>query len=279
VRAEAHGEGPITFSALVTQEFQWSRSLVMVLLTTVPKHLGRMPWKLRTRFMFALSFYPLLVLTTVVGLSLPPIAAVTGLPWVNVSYFEFLLHWLLVGVWLLALTWTIRRWGLLRPTRSPILSWENWLYAVTRWPFIALGVFAAIKQGIRPGAAVTFRVTPKGASGVEPLAVRLIVPFVVISLVLSGSALFGQSQPGGRHGYIFLCLLGAFAYALAAVAVPVLHAVESARSTGLGFRAAARRTVFVPGLLGLLTTVMFAVAAAPFPAYLAPALAQLRFPF
>ena len=70
---------------------------------------------------------------------MPPIAAVTGAPWVEVNYPDFLLRWWSVSVWLVLLTVLLRRRGLLRPRHAPIVSWENWLYCLTRWPFIAWG--------------------------------------------------------------------------------------------------------------------------------------------
>jgi cellulose synthase (UDP-forming) len=45
--AIAHGEGPRTFADLVTQEFQWSRSLVMVLLQYSPTYVARLPLRLK----------------------------------------------------------------------------------------------------------------------------------------------------------------------------------------------------------------------------------------
>ena len=135
--AEAHGEGPHNFAAMVTQEFQWSRSLVMLFLDLVPKHLRRLSWPLRVRFLFALSYYPLLTLTTVAGLAMPVIAAVSGAAWINVDYIEFILRWMALNVCLLAITLFVRRRGLLRPKNAPVISWENWMYAFARWPFIA----------------------------------------------------------------------------------------------------------------------------------------------
>jgi cellulose synthase (UDP-forming) len=40
IDAIAHGEGPPTFADCVTQEFQWSRSLMVLLLTLLPKYWG-----------------------------------------------------------------------------------------------------------------------------------------------------------------------------------------------------------------------------------------------
>ncbi|NMM92710.1 N-acetylglucosaminyltransferase, partial [Rhodococcus sp. SRB_17] len=184
IDAEAHGEGPATFGAMLTQEFQWSRSLAVVFLNLVSRTLSRLPWALRMRFLFALGFYPLLVFSTAVGLSLPPIAAVTGLPWVRVNYLDFLAHWLVPALFLLLLTAVLRRHQFLRPQRSPLLSWEVWLYALARWPIIGWGLIAACVQQISP-KPVVFKVTPKGVSGVESMPVRLVAPYLVISVVMS----------------------------------------------------------------------------------------------
>lgn len=273
--AEAHGDGPLTFSAMVTQEFQWSRSLVVLMATTVPRHLPRLSPKLRFRFLFALWFYPLLAVTSIVGLALPPIAAVTGVAWVNVNYLEFLVRWALIGVFLVGLAFALRHWGLLRPRRAPVISWENWLYIFARWPFIASGVLAALVQALRPGSVVTFRVTPKTSNGMEALGIRLVMPFFVITVTLSIAALIGESSPGPREGYVFLCLLGALCYAVVTLALPVLHVREAARSAGSSLGVAALRTAPVPLALGGVAVVLFGFAAAPFPAYVARALAHM----
>ncbi|WP_063753087.1 glycosyltransferase, partial [Streptomyces resistomycificus] len=238
IDAEAHGDGPITFAAMVTQEFQWSRSLVFMLLGMLPRHLRRMPGRLRVRFAFALSYYPLLALTTTAGLLLPPIAAVTGQPWINVNYGAFLLHFWAMSFFLVVLTALLRRRGLLRPVDAPLLSWEGWLFGLTRWPYVAWGAAAAVTQRLRP-KKVVFKVTPKRRSGIEPLPLRLMLPYLLITVVLSGAAVVGELT-GPAIGYVFLCLLGALSYALVTLSVSVLHVRESARSAGVGAHRALR---------------------------------------
>ena len=75
---------------MAIQEFQWSRCLVVLLLDLAPRHLVRMPWRLRATFVFALMYYPLFATMTAVGLLLPPVAALTGHGWLGVNYVEFL---------------------------------------------------------------------------------------------------------------------------------------------------------------------------------------------
>jgi cellulose synthase (UDP-forming) len=270
--AEAHGDGPLTMAAMLTQEFQWSRSLTTLLLDLVPRHLPRLPWVLRLRFFYALAFYFLLVVTTAAGLLLPPIAAVTGLQWVRVDYLEFLAHWWLLSAWLVGVLLVLRRRGLLRPRRAPVLSWENWLYALVRWPYVAWGVTAAVGQRFRP-RPITFRVTPKVRAGLEPLPARLVLPYVVISTGLSLAAFTGEVRTGAV-GYVGLCLLGAAAYATVVTAVSVLHGVEAARAAGTGAWTGVRHTAAVPLLLGVTALALLAVPASLFPLYVQISLAR-----
>jgi cellulose synthase (UDP-forming) len=265
LRAEAHGDGPLTLAAMLTQEFQWSRSLTTLLYDLVPGHLGRLSWALRIRFAFSLLYYTLLAVSVVGGLLLPPIAAVTGAPWVDVNYLQFLGHWWPMSAFLIVITLVLRRRGLLRPIDAPVLSWENWLYALTRWPFNAWGVAAAVMQQVRP-KPITFKVTPKSVGGLEPLPMGLVVPFVAITAALSAAALVGEFSTSAV-GYVGLCLLGALTYAVVSFAVCVLHARETARAAGSRMRTALSTTVRRPIGAALIALVPFVVAVALYPGY------------
>ena len=265
LRAEAHGDGPLTFAAMLTQEFQWSRSLTTLMYDLVPGHLGRLSWPLRIRFGYSLLYYTLLAVSVVGGLALPPIAAVTGAPWVDVNYLAFLAHWWPMSVVLIAITLVLRRRGLLRPVDAPVLSWENWLYALTRWPYNAWGVAAAMMQQIRP-KPITFKVTPKSVDGLEPLATGLVLPFVVITTALSTAALVGEFSTTAV-GYVGLCLLGALTYAVVSLAVCVLHAGEAARAAGERTRTALVATVRRPLTATFVALVPLVTAITLYPGY------------
>jgi cellulose synthase/poly-beta-1,6-N-acetylglucosamine synthase-like glycosyltransferase len=265
LRAEAHGDGPLTFAAMLTQEFQWSRSLTTLMYDLVPGHLGRLSWPLRIRFGYSLLYYTLLAVSVVGGLALPPIAAVTGAPWVDVNYLAFLAHWWPMSVVLIAITLVLRRRGLLRPVDAPVLSWENWLYALTRWPYNAWGVAAAMMQQIRP-KPITFKVTPKSVDGLEPLATGLVLPFVVITTALSTAALVGEFSTTAV-GYVGLCLLGALTYAVVSLAVCVLHAGEAARAAGERTRTALVATVRRPLTATFVAVVPLVTAITLYPGY------------
>lgn len=265
INAEAHGDGPNTFAAMLVQEFQWSKSLIIVLLRLVPRNLLRLDWAHRFRFLYALFYYLLLTMSTLGGMLLAPAAAITGRPWMNVNYVAFLVHWWSLSVWLIGLALVLRRRGLLRPPDAPLLSWENWLYMMVRWPYIARGLWAGFMQVVRPGVD-HIKVTPKGKGGLESLPVNLMVPYLLVTLVCSGSALVGESS-NNAAGYVFLCILAAFLYSFVSALVPVLHAREMASRVNVPVSKALRETSIVPLVIGILSIIPALIAAVRWPEY------------
>jgi cellulose synthase (UDP-forming) len=265
IDAEAHGDGPTTVAAMLVQEFQWSKSLTVLLLMLVPRNLPSLPWSLRFRFIYALLFYGLLVLATLGGVLLAPAAAITGTAWVNVNYGAFLLHWWSLAVWLLMLNLLLRRRGLFRPADAPILSWEKWLYVLARWPYIARGICSACWHVIRP-RAVTFKVTPKGNGGLQTLPVSLTVPYLMISCVCSAAALTGEAT-NNAIGYVLLCIMAGFAYSVVSWLLPVLHAADMGRQASVPAGTALLRTSMAPLILGLASMLPVLYAAVHYPGY------------
>jgi len=265
IDAEAHGDGPNTFAAMLVQEFQWSRSLTAIFLRLIPGNIGHLPWPLRIRFLYPLIYYPLLVLSTLGGLLLAVLAAVTGRPWIDVNYFVFLAHWWSIWGWLLLLTLFLRRRGLLRPRKAPVVSWEIWLYALARWPYIALGICSALAQTLRP-RPVTFRVTPKGPGGLEPLPVRLMLPYLLISTGSSAAALHAEAS-NNAVGYAFLCVAAGLMYSIVGIAVPYLHASEAATPCKLPTRVSLLRTSLGPLVIGCISLLTAGLALVRYPAY------------
>lgn len=264
LRAEAHGEGPPTFAAMLTQEFQWSRSLTTVALSMTFRHLRRMSWPLRIRFVHALAYYPLLTLTSTVGLFLPPVAVLTGLQWVNVPYLEFVVRWGAGTLCLFAIGLLLKVSTLYRPTYAPVTSWVDGLYMLTRWPMNLRGVLAAVVQRIRP-RPINFRVTPKGSDGLETLPTGLLWPYYGISLALSGTALVGEAMRTPSLGYLLLCLTASSVYMLVGLLVPTLHAREAAQNAGVGFFRALNRTARLPLFVAVLVVLPLAAAIANYP--------------
>lgn len=265
IDAVAHGDGPGTFAAMLVQEFQWSKSITVLLLKLVPRNILRLDWAHRFRFTYQLLYYLLVTASTIIGVLLAPVAAITGKPWMNVNYLAFLVHWWLLLLWLMLLASKLKRRGMLRPMDAPIFSWENSLYVLVRWPYIMRGVCSAFGYAIRP-RAVTFKVTPKGSGDLEVLPTRLMVPYLLISLLFSVPAIVGE-RTNGAAGYVFLCLLGAVTYSFVCILVALLHAKEMAQRVGTYPADAIRRTSLMPLLLGTASLVPAIYAAMHYPAY------------
>ena len=269
IEANARGQGPDTFRAMITQEFQWSRSLTILLFTLMPRTLGALPRGPRLRFFFSLVFTPLVALTAVAGLILVAVAAVFGIPWVKLNYFVFLAYWWGLSLWVIVTVAVLRARGLLRPRNVRLISWERWLYVLSRWPFICWGAIAAFAQVFSP-RHVDFKVTPKGQGEAEALPTSLVLPFTAVSLVLTASAFAGMPHPA-VVGYVALCLFSAAVYVAVPVAVCLLHAHDARRRAG-GSRPAALVLVRRPLLITLLAAVPTVVAFAEFPAHVVNAL-------
>lgn len=226
LNAEAHGDGPASFTDCMVQEFQWSRSLSKIFLTLTPTVLARLPFKLKLQILFAQSWYPLTALVMVIGYLLPIIALWTRTPWMKVAYVSFLALSLLMTASVVAVSAWIRGNGWWRPRQSKILSWEIVLFQLTRWPWIFLGGLAAVMDVIR-NQEFAFRVTPKGAiDQVRHLPVRTILPYVLLTLLTAAFVLF-QSEVGPARGYYYLAMVNIFLYSLGIWIILVVHFRES----------------------------------------------------
>ena len=160
--AIANGDGPANFPDMVTQEFQWSRSLVTILLQYTPALIGRLPFWLKFQFLFCQLWYPLLSLTFLSMFVTPVVALIFDMNMAGVTYPEFVLHAVSPVLLLTLFVVRLASYGLCRPLRTRVLSWEAALYPLIRWPWVLIGTVAAVRD-FWTGAVVDFRITPKGS--------------------------------------------------------------------------------------------------------------------
>ncbi len=229
IDAEAHGNGPDCVADCVTQDFQWARSMMRLLLTVTPKY-----WKgLSTRAKFKLGgcqlWYPLHTLVMLVMVLLPAWALLGRAPLVRVNVTQFYLHFLPVGLVLLAAVVVVRSRGLLRPRTAPVISWESILFQLVRWPWALIGCANAL-WGCLTGREDGFKVTPKRTGGEQPLPLRVIMPYLALAAVSILPVLL-VSDPGRARGYYFWALLNAATYLGVAIAVVALHIAENRAHT------------------------------------------------
>ena len=227
--AIAHGDGPATFSDLVTQEFQWSRSLVMLLLQYSPRLVGRLPFRLRFQFLFSQLWYPLFAFFMLLTFATPIVALVRGESFVAVSYLDFLLHFAGLAITLVVMAYRWRASGSFRPYDAKVLNWECMLFLLARWPWAVAGTLAAIHDWFT-GSFVDFRVTPKGRSEVDPLPLRVLAPYAFLALVAVLPA-FAIADAGATKGFYLFTILNAAIYALLLLVIVIRHSRENRIAT------------------------------------------------
>lgn len=225
LNAIAHGDGPATFADLVIQEFQWSRSLVTILLRYSPVYVPRLPMRLKFQFIFSQLWYPLFSLFMALMFLMPIIALLIGRSFVAATYPDFVLHFAPLSLVLVGLAYFWRSTGTFRPFDARVLSWEGMLFLFARWPWSLLGCVAAVRDHIS-GSFVDFRITPKGTGPAAPLPLRVIMPYLLLSLG-SALALWLVSDAGTARGFYIFGGINALVYAGLAAAIHIQHAREN----------------------------------------------------
>ena len=224
IDAEAHGDGPETVADCVTQDFQWSRSMITLGLTLGPQKLPKATWRARLRLGSCLAWYPLYSLAMFASFAIPVIALLAGEALVRVQLTAFYYHLILPLILLIGVAYWLRYLGGLRPKDAKVISWEAILFQLVRWPWAFLGSAQAVAGRIT-GRQFGFKVTPKGAAAGRSLPLRVITPYLFISVV-SGLCVFLVRDPEGAVGYYFLALVNTVLYLGVASAVLILHLRE-----------------------------------------------------
>jgi cellulose synthase/poly-beta-1,6-N-acetylglucosamine synthase-like glycosyltransferase len=225
VDAIAHGEGPETFTDLVVQEFQWSRSLIAILFMYSPAYVPRLPGRLRFQFLFSQLWYPMFSAMMAVMFVTPVYALTSGSQLVNVTYVDFFTHIFPLSATLLVLAYWWRGTGLFRPADAKILSWEGVAFLFLRWPWSLFGSLAAVVDRLR-GKVADFRVTPKGRKNTEPIPLRVLAPYLILALVAGATAWLVQ-DPGTAAGFYLFNLINAIVYGGLTLLILLRHALEN----------------------------------------------------
>lgn len=231
IDAIAYGDGPASLPDLVTQEFQWSRSLVTLLLRYTPRYMGRLPLRLKFLFGFCQVWYALFALAMAVMYLTPIIAVVFDVRFADVTYPDFIVHIFPIGLIPLIFVLVMKRDKLLRPTDARILSWEKILFVVLQWPWVLSGVAMAIWDRLS-GGFVDFRITPKGAAAKDELPNRVVMLYAALAIGAIVPVLYQDNLTEAR-GFYLLSLMNAVAY-VAVFAVSTLDHLRHLRKERLG---------------------------------------------
>jgi cellulose synthase (UDP-forming) len=227
-RAICLGLGPETFEDCMVQEFQWSRSLTIVLLKHLPSAMRQLPTHLSFQFFYWQLYYPLLAALFLSSLSLPVIALIFDYPWMRVNYPTFIIFCILQTFLTLLPAIYLRRMGLLRPTNARPLSWEHWLFGLSRAPWVLAGVASGVRHALWP-RPVNYRVTRKQLVS-APIPLTYLAPYLLVVSLGVGSTIFFGASSRFAQGYILLVLITASMFAIGALAVSVLSHRQGDRS-------------------------------------------------
>jgi cellulose synthase (UDP-forming) len=221
VDAIAHGLGPANVADCITQELQWSRSMMTLLITIGPRAWLRLSLGPKLRLGFCLLWYPLASTLALLGSLLPLWALLRHGPLASVGLGGFLVHIVALDASVLTAILVLRHAGSLRPRYAPPISWEMILFRVVRWPWMAVGCALAVvgRLSRRP---LEWKVTPKGHDAArDGLPARVLMPLLLLVAALVLPVLL-LPNPEAAGGYLFLSLASALTYAAAAIVIMCL---------------------------------------------------------
>jgi cellulose synthase (UDP-forming) len=256
IDAIAIGDGPNSVADLVTQEFQWSRSLFTLLLQYTGGYLSRLPARLKFLFVFCQLWYPLFAATSAMLYFAPVLALAFDLRFANVTYPEFILHAAPGPVILTIIACFIRKHGFNRPYNAPVISWEKALFLTLQWPWNFWGCLMALRDKLT-GTFVDFRITPKGADAAQVLPTKVLAVYALLALGAVLPVVLSDSL-AHASGFLLLALLNALLYGSLVLVIVSRHlailATRSAQSfRQTAFQVATSASVCAAILAGLFT--------------------------
>ncbi len=252
IDAIAIGDGPTTVADLATQEFQWSRSLVTLLLQYTPNYLPSLRPRLRAQFLFCQMLYPIFGLTFLAMYLLPIYAIVFDVRYAEVTFPQYLAHAVPQIVAILAIAVLLRRSKAFRPADAPVISWERTLFVMLQWPWVLWGCIAAVRDAVT-GHFVDFRITPKGQNGRGDLPFKIVAVYATLALGCILPVLF-VSGLHNAQGFYVLTLFSGLLYSLTLIVVVLRHYGESGWHLAGAWRRFATQTALVTTIVFLFGT-------------------------
>ncbi|OXH87412.1 hypothetical protein CA831_20965, partial [Burkholderia multivorans] len=130
-----------------------------------------------------------------------------------------------LGVLILCVvTWCTHATQSCRPLNTRLLSWEGLSFVFARWPWVVLGCLSAIVDCMR-GKEFAFKVTPKGGTIEQDAPLRVVAPYLLISLFCSAPVVAVENPHNAGGFYLFSTLTSVLYFVIAAV-VAVNHGKE-----------------------------------------------------
>lgn len=221
IDAIALGDGPANVADLATQEFQWSRSLLTILLSYTPRYLAGLSPRLRFLFVFCQLWYPLFALTMAVMYLVPVAAILFDVRYADVTYPGFIGHVLPTVIVLTTVSFMIRADGFFRPRDARVIGWEKALFIGLQWPWVLWGCVMALRDRIT-GRFVDFRITPKGEAASRRLPAKVVLVYAGLALGCLLPVILVDGVTAAR-GFYLLSILNGLLYGIIVVLIVVRH--------------------------------------------------------
>lgn len=225
LNAQIHGYGPFNLTDCITQEFQWARSMIIVLLNYTPKYLKTLPLKLKFWFVAAQLWYFLYGLSMFIHYIYPlAIIIFLKIPFSNLYYISLLSYLWFVPISTIYAIWIKKRcW--LRPQNSKIFAWETFLYNFFRWPWILYGSISAI-IGIILKKQFIYRVTPKENNSMDKIPIKIFLPHIIIA-ISSVIALVICPTVRITKGIFYHLIINSVGYSILILVITLRHVYEN----------------------------------------------------
>jgi cellulose synthase (UDP-forming) len=228
IDAIAHGDGPASFTDGMVQEFQWARSLVMILLGVTPRYLGRMPLRLKFQFLFGQLWYFLFSGALLSSYLLPLFGLASGVSFAHVGYIEFLFWSALPTASSMFVILWIKQQGLLRPVGAKVFSWEVILFQLARWPWVLCAIIDAVKC-TATRTTLEWKITPKGRNNKNAISLSMLLPYILIVAASSVVSVFHANSPY-TTGYFYLTLFNILTYVVLVATILACQTCENRRA-------------------------------------------------
>ncbi|WP_322773823.1 glycosyltransferase family 2 protein [Synechococcus sp. CBW1107] len=245
--AIAHGDGPASFMDCMIQEYQWSRSLFMILLQWSPKLMRGLTLRKKFQFLFSQVWYSLFSSVAIIGFLIPILCLAIDRPLLRMSYLIFVVFSFSAMLLNLIPATLLKHFKLLRPQDARVISWEYPLFTLTRFPWVLGGILDGFISVIT-SRDIVFRVTPKGSDRQPRLPLRALSPYLLISL-FSSLAVLAFHNNIYTKGYYFLASVSSISLSVAALVVVLIHLQEG------GWKAKRSHTV---GIISAISALLFA---------------------
>ena len=250
IDAIAYGDGPANVADLATQEFQWSRSLLSLLLRHTPRYLPQLPLRLKFLFVLCQLWYPIFAAVIALMFAMPIAAIVLDIRFADVTYPAFIGHSLPAMAAMVVFAYALKRDGFFRPRDARVSAWEKALFLALQWPWVFWGCLMAVRDRIT-GKFVDFRITPKGMAASKNLPWRILGVYAGIAAVLILPVVLVEGVTEAR-GFYLLSVFNAALYTLLVGVIVLRHLWDN----GANWRTQRRTGAAQIGTLGMLSALL-----------------------